>query len=55
MNDNNISRHVIVHQLKWLGVYMGIALVISFLLSFPYNFIAVPGALFMINLLEEGR
>jgi hypothetical protein len=34
---------------------MGIALVISFLLSFPYNFIAVLGALFLINLLRRRK
>jgi hypothetical protein len=39
-NYNNDTKHFIMYQLKWIGIYMGIGLVLAVLLPFPISFIS---------------
>jgi hypothetical protein len=39
MNEN--TKRFLRNQLMWIGIYFGIALVVSFFIPFPYSFIAL--------------
>jgi hypothetical protein len=52
MNIDNDTRRFIMHRLKWLGLFFGIGLILGLLLPFPYDFISVLGAFFLVNFLR---
>src|ERR687891_1284122 len=55
MNIDDDTKHFIIHRLKWLGLYMGISLILLYLLPFPYDFISVLGLLILVNYLRARR
>jgi hypothetical protein len=50
MNGNDDTKRFIIYQLKWFGIYMGIAFVIAILLPFPISFITALAVLILLNL-----
>jgi hypothetical protein len=55
MNIDDDTKRFIIYRLKWLGLYMGISLILLFLLQFPYDFISVLGLLVLVNYLRARR
>jgi hypothetical protein len=55
MNIDDDTKRFIIHRLKWLGLYMGISLILLYLLPFPYDFISVLGLLILVNYLRARR
>ena len=55
MNIDDDTKRFIIYRLKWLGLYMGISLILLFLLPFPYDFISVLGLLVLVNYLRARR
>jgi hypothetical protein len=55
MNIDDDTKRFIIYRLKWLGLYMGISLILLFLLRFPYDFISVLGLLVLVNYLRARR
>jgi hypothetical protein len=55
MNFDDNTKRFIIHRLKWLGIYMGISLILLYLLPFPYDFISVLGLLVLVNYLRARR
>ena len=49
MNDD---RRFIIHRLKWVGLYLGIGLILVFVLPAPYDLISVFGLFILINFLR---
>jgi hypothetical protein len=49
MNIDDDTKRFIIYRLKWLGLYLGVGLVLVFLLPFPYDFVSVLGLFIMIN------
>jgi hypothetical protein len=49
MNIDDDTKRFIIYRLKWLGLYLGVGLVLVFLLPFPYDFVSVLGLVIMIN------
>ena len=49
--DDNIKRFII-DRLKWFGFYMGVSLILLFLLPFPYDIISVFGLFTLITYLR---
>ena len=49
MNDD---RRFLIDRLKWVGLYMGIGLILVFVLPSPYDFISVLGLFILINFLR---
>lgn len=47
ISDNNKWTHN--YRLVWHGAFMGISLLLIFLLPFPYDFISVLGLLVLVN------
>lgn len=47
ISDNNKWAHN--YSLMWYGAYMGISLLLIFMLPFPYDFISVLGLLVLVN------
>jgi hypothetical protein len=52
MNIDNETRRFVIHQLKWLGLYFGVGLILVLLLPFPYELISVLGLFILINFLR---
>ena len=38
MGIDDYTKRFIIHRLKWLGLYMGISLILLYLLPFPYDY-----------------
>jgi uncharacterized Zn-finger protein len=55
MNFDDNTKRFIIHRLKWLGLYMGISLILLYLLPFPYDFISLLGLLALTNYLRARR
>jgi hypothetical protein len=55
MNIDDDSKRFIIHRIKWLGIYMGISLILLYLLPFPHDFISVLGLLVLVNYLRARR
>jgi hypothetical protein len=49
MNIDDDTKRFIIYRLKWLGLYLGVGLVLVFLLPFPYDFVSVLGLFIIIN------
>ena len=49
MNDD---RRFLIDRLKWVGLYMGIGLILVFVLPSPYDLISVFGLFILINFLR---
>jgi hypothetical protein len=49
MNIDDDTKRFIINRLKWLGLYLGIGLVLVILLPFPYDFVSVLGIFILIN------
>ena len=52
MNIDSDTKRLIIHRLKWLGLYFGIGLILVLLLPFPYDFISVLALFILINFLR---
>lgn len=52
MNIDDDTKRFIIYRLKWLGLYMGISLILLYLLPFPYDYISVFGLLILVNYLR---
>ena len=55
MNIDDDTKRFIIFRLKWLGLYMGISIILLFLLPFPYDFISILGLLVLVNYLRGRR
>ena len=55
MNIDDDTKRFINHRLKWLGIYMGISLILLYLLPFPYDFISVLSLLVLVNYLRARK
>jgi hypothetical protein len=55
MNGNDDTKRIIISQLKWFGIYVGIAFLIALLLPFPISFITALGVLILLNLYRRRR
>ena len=53
ISDNNKWTHN--YSLMWPGAYMGISLLLIFLLPFPYDFISVLGLLVLVNYVRYSK
>ena len=49
MNIDNDTKHFIIHRLKWSALFMGVGIILVFLLPFPLDFISVLGLLILVN------
>src|SRR5919112_2101972 len=49
MNDD---RRFLIDRLKWVGLYLGIGLILVFVLPAPYDLISVFGLFILINFLR---
>ena len=52
MNIDNNTKRFIIDRLKWFGIYLGIGLILVFLLPSPYDLISVFGLFILVNLLR---
>jgi hypothetical protein len=52
MNIDDNTKRFIINRLKWLGFYMGVSLILLFLLPSPYDFISIFGLLILVNYLR---
>ena len=53
MNNNN--NQFAIEQLKWLGIYMSVGIIISLLMPFPVSLIVAFGAFIIINFFRRAR
>jgi hypothetical protein len=49
MNIDDDTKRFIIYRLKWFGLYLGVGLVLVFLLPFPYDFVSVLGLFILIS------
>jgi hypothetical protein len=49
MNIDDNTKRFIIDRLKWLGLYLGIGLILVFLLPSPYDLISVLGLFILVN------
>lgn len=54
-DSNNDTKHFVINQLKWIGIYMGIGLVIAALLPFPISFITALGVFIAMNIYRRRK
>jgi hypothetical protein len=52
MGNDDDTKRFLIHRLKWLAIFMGISLILIFLLPFPYDLFSVLGLLVLVNLLR---
>ena len=52
MNIDDDTKRFILHRLKWLGLYLGIGLILVFVLPSPYDLISVFGLFILVNYLR---
>jgi hypothetical protein len=43
------NKSLLYQQLKWMAIYLGIGLVISFIVPFPFSLIAIIGTLLFVS------
>ena len=53
MSNNN--NQLAIQQLKWLGIYMSVGIIISLLMPFPLSLIVAFGAFIVINFYRRAR
>jgi cobalamin synthase len=53
MNEN--TKRFLRNQLMWIGIYFGIALVVSFFIPFPYSFIVLIAIVMSLALYRRRR
>ena len=46
------GRQFVLYQLKWMGIYMGIAFAITWILPFPIDLVVALGAFLFLNFLR---
>jgi hypothetical protein len=46
------TKRFIIHRLKWLLIFMGIGIILVFLLSFPFDFISNAGLFVLMTYLR---
>jgi hypothetical protein len=51
--DNDIKRFLI-RRIRWIGLYLGISLILVLLLPFPYDLVTVFGLYILVNYLRVG-
>ena len=52
MNIDNDTKRFLSHRLKWIGLYLGISLVLVLVLPAPYDLISVFGLFVLVNYLR---
>ena len=52
MNIDEDTKRLIIHRLKWSGLFMGVGIILVFLLPFPLNFIFVLALFILVNFLR---
>jgi hypothetical protein len=52
MNIDNDTKRFLTHRLKWIGLYMGISLVLVLVLPAPYDLISVFSLYILVNYLR---
>jgi hypothetical protein len=45
----NYNKSILYQQLKWMAIYIAIALAISFIVPFPFSFIAILGTILFVS------
>jgi hypothetical protein len=54
MNIDNDTKRFLTHRLKWIGLYLGISLVLVLVLPAPYDLISVFSLYIWLTALELG-
>jgi hypothetical protein len=54
MNIDNDTKRFLTHRLKWIGLYLGISLVLVLVLPAPYDLISVFSLYIWLTTLELG-
>ncbi len=54
MNIDNDTKRLIIRRLMWLGLFMGVGVILVFLIPFPLDFISVSG-LFVLTYYLRSR
>jgi hypothetical protein len=52
MNIDNDTKRFLIRRLKWIGLYLGISLVLVLVLPAPYDLISVFGLYILVNFLR---
>ena len=52
MKIDNDTKHFLIRRLKWVGLYLGISLILVALLPAPYDLISVFGLFILVNFLR---
>jgi hypothetical protein len=52
MNIDNDTKRFLTHRLKWIGLYLGISLVLVLVLPAPYDLISVFSLYILVNYLR---
>jgi hypothetical protein len=52
LNIDNDTKRFLSHRLKWIGLYLGISLVLVLVLPAPYDLISVFGLFILVNYLR---
>jgi hypothetical protein len=52
MNIDNDTKRFLTNRIKWIGLYLGISLVLVLLLPFPYDLVSVFGLYILVNFLR---
>ena len=53
--NNNNNKQFIINQLMWLGISLGISIVISMLVPFPISLVTIIGVFILLNLYIRKR
>jgi hypothetical protein len=54
MNIDNDTKRFFIRRIKWIGLYLGISLILVLVLPIPYDLISIFGLYVLINLLRVG-
>jgi hypothetical protein len=54
-NNNNNNKKFIINQLMWLGISLGISIVISMLVPFPISLVTIIGVFILLNFYMRKR
>ena len=49
---DNDSKRFMIHRLKWLSIFIGIGIVLVFLLPFPFDLISIAGLFVLVTFLR---
>ena len=52
MDVDNYTKHDIINRLVWLAIFMGIGIVLVFLLPFPFDLISISGLFILMSYLR---